>query len=148
VVVCPTAHAQSPHPIIGTWEFNLERTIFEPAPRLRSATWRFEEREDGFIIHTISRVRPNGTPGFVQIAFKLDGESYPSYSERSLGQFLTTGTPSTVMVSYKAIGTHTVEQTTSGGTTRKMVVADDDQTMTMSATGSNFSAMVVFDRVQ
>ncbi len=87
VVVCPTAHAQSPHPIIGTWELDLERTTFEPAPRVRSATFRFEEGDNGFIIHTISRVRPDGTPGFVQAAFKLDGQSYSSYSESSLARF-------------------------------------------------------------
>ena len=147
VVVCPTAHAQSPHSIIGTWEFNLERTTFEPAPRLRSATFRFEEGEDGFIIHTISRVRPDGTPGFVQRAFKLDGQSYRSYTERSLARFLTTGTSSTDMASFKAMGPNTVEQTNSG-TVRTYVVSADGQTMTMSATGSNFSALVVFDRVQ
>ena len=148
VVVCPSAHAQSPHPIIGTWELDLERTTFEPAPRVRSATHRYEEGEDGFIIFTVSRLRPNGTPGFVQTAFKLDGQSYPSYTENALALFLTTGTPSTNMVSYKAIGTRTVEQTTAGGTTRTMVVSADGQTMTMSATGSDFNATVVFDRVR
>ncbi len=127
---------------------NLERTTFEPAPRVRSATHRYEEGEDGFIIFTVSRIRPNGTPGFVQTVFKLDGESYPTYTENGLALFLTTGTPSTNMVSYKAIGTHTIEQTSAGGTTRTMVVSTDGQTMTMSATGTNFNATVVFDRVQ
>jgi hypothetical protein len=147
VAVCP-AYAQSPHSIIGTWEVNLERTTFDPAPRIRSATFRFEEGDDGFIIHTISRIRPDGTPGFVQVAFKLDGQSYPSYTERSLARFLTTGIPSAGQFSFQAMGANTVEQTSSSGTTRAFVVSVGGQTMTMSAAGSDFTAVVAFDRVQ
>ena len=139
---------QSPHPIVGTWNVNLERTTFEPAPRILTATYQYAVTDDGFIIHTISRVRPDGTPGFVQIAFKLDGMDYPYYTETSLARFLTTGAPSTVTQSHRTTGPSTIEQTTTSGTTRTFVVSADGQTMMMSATGDDFTAAVAFDRVR
>ena len=65
LLVCLAAQAQSPYPIIGTWEMNVERSTFDPGPGLRSVVHRYEEGEDGFIVFTFIYVDPSGNPGFI-----------------------------------------------------------------------------------
>ncbi len=108
LLVCLAAQAQSPHPIIGTWEMNVERSTFDPGPGLRSVVHRYEEGEDGFIVFTFIYVDPSGNPGFIHTAFKLDAEGYPIYSQVNLAQFLTGGTQSTTLRVFRATNANTI----------------------------------------
>ena len=148
VAACSTAYAQSSHRIIGTWELDPERTVFDDsASEPLRAIHKYEKGEDGFIVLTIARVGPNGEPGFRQVAFKLDGESYPLYGDRTLARFLTTGTPSTSMNSFKVVDANTLEQT-NANSIRMLVVSADGQTLPMSVTAGSVNRMVFFNRVR
>ncbi len=148
LLVCLAAQAQSPHPIIGTWEMNVERSTFDPGPGLQSDVYRYEEGENGFIVFTFIYVDPSGNPGFIQTAFKLDGEGYPIYTQVQLARFLTAGTQSTNLRVFRATNANTIEHMPEDnpGESITWTVSGNGQTLTHTETGTN--TVLVFDRVQ
>jgi len=155
-IVCLTAtetQAQ-PHPIIGTWEMNAERSTFVPGRELRTEVRRFEEREDGFILFTLALIDADGDPGFTQAAFKLDGRGYPIFTQGSLAQFLMTGSESGRRV-WLATDPNTLENRLENGQPGLVFthsVSPDGRTMVGTMTGTNaqgqtFTERLVFERV-
>ena len=149
VVVCVVAaieaEAQS-HPIIGTWELNLERSTVDPGTGPQRAVHGYVEGEDGFIVYTRSAINSNGTPGFVQIAFKMDGEGYPTYTQAALTEWLTAGTEPPLRM-FNATNANTIESTVieGAGVTITHVVSPDGQSLT---TRVGVNTVMVFDRVR
>lgn len=143
-----------PHPIIGTWEMNAERSAFLPDRQLRAEVRRFEQREDGFILFTLSLIDGEGNPGFTQAAFKLDGRGYPIYTQGSLAQFLMTGSESGKRV-WRATDSNTIENRLESGEPGLVFthsVSSDGRTMIGTMTGTNaqgqtFTERLVFERV-
>lgn len=154
LLVATKAQAQS-HPIIGTWEMNAERSTFLPDRQLRTEVRRFEEREDGFILFTLSLVDAAGHPGFTQAAFKLDGRGYPIFTQGSLAQYLMTGSEQGKRV-WRATDANTLENRLESGEPGLVFtqsVSPDGGTMVGTMTGTNaqgqtFTERLVFERVE
>ena len=160
VVACLVVQAQSPHPIVGTWEMNAERSTSDPGTgeREQNSAISFIQSPDGLFVYTRSLITSVGNPGFAQMAFKLDDQDYPLYTIGTLGNFLATGTASTITGMVKAVGGNAMELMIKvagqpAPIRRFFTVDSDGETLTYRITGINgegedINDVLVFDRVQ
>jgi hypothetical protein len=148
------AQAQLPH-VLGVWELNLDKSEIPAQLSIASETRRYSLRDDGYLVVLAVRAALNGTPEFIQIAAKTDGNDYPQYQSAPLADFQVNGTRTPLTYAETLVDDHTVEavgkfngQVINRATRR---ISADGKTMTLSATaygagGQEISFVLVFDR--
>lgn len=123
-------------PSIGTWVLNAQRSKF-PGPPPQTFIERYDMRPDGFFVSTRSIVANDGSPGFQQAVFKIDGKDYELWDNSSLAEFLASGKRTPQTLSGKAIDAYTVEyavkQMGKVITTGHRTISKDGKTMTFSS---------------
>jgi hypothetical protein len=139
-------------PRIGTWKLNLEKSQYTvgvgpqaPIMGIR----RLESRPDGFIVFTQIGLNGLSNPIFIQSTYKLDGKSYPEYTQTSLAD-LSAASAEPNRNTYKLIDSYTVEITrfdtsgrVTGGSTQ--VLSRDGRTHT--STNKDASGKVLATQV-
>ena len=145
----PTANSD---PRIGTWKLNLEKSQYTvgvgpqaPIMGIR----RLESRPDGFTVFTQIGLDGLSNPIFIQSTYKLDGKSYPEYTQTSLAD-LSAASAEPNRNTYKLIDNYTVEITrfdtsgrVTGGSTQ--VLSRDGRTHT--STNKDASGKVLATQV-
>jgi len=135
--------AQTPDPLIGTWELNVAKSTFNPGPPLKSSTRKFEAVGDG-LKFSAQNVNADGTTTTIQWTAYFDGKDYPitgdlnadTLSLTRIDRFNTEGT-------FKKAGKVTYHV--------KRVVSQDGKVWTLTAQGTDaqgkpFSHVLVFDK--
>jgi hypothetical protein len=77
VGVAGVVFAESPDPVVGTWNLNLSKSTFKPGPALKSQTRVYTESPDGTSLTTTS-TDASGKESTVMLTFKYDGKSHPA----------------------------------------------------------------------
>jgi hypothetical protein len=154
--------AQNPQPneALGTWKLNIAKSKWSPGPApaaLFSDLRRWEKRNDGFTVVTISGTDGNGNPTIQQMTYKIDGKDYPNYTTLSLAEFSATGAkPGTTTL--KVVDEYTVAIQTKDakgvpGIPILRSVSKDGKTVTMTTRGKNpqgvaVENILVYERVR
>jgi hypothetical protein len=156
VAQAPTPNS-SADPRLGTWKLSLQKSTFSPGPAPQSQLRRYEARQDGFFVLTISSVGAEGNPTFTHSVYKLDGKDYAQYTQATLSNLLATGVKSPGTFSFRVVDAKTVILTgkTDGvaGLPNTFTISGDGKTMTSTTRGTNaqgqqINNVLVFERVQ
>jgi hypothetical protein len=147
------APATAANPFLGSWKRNFEKSG-APVPAGVTSIREYQDR-GGLMLHTIVTTTPNGG-SFTFTAAKYDGQEYPVYVARTLGEFLSTGTKPARTVAFIRKDAHTLEWTDRQNgrisSTGVNQVSEDGKTMTetvkqFDAQGKQTSSSVlVFDK--
>lgn len=126
--------------LVGSWKVNWEKSKMQnPGPgSRRPALYReYRDNGDGFMLHTVIQVSPDGGTARLQLlgAVKYDNNEYPTFTQERLTNFLTSSKQPVQTVSFKVVGAYKMEWTdrTSGRMTADgtMTLEEDGRTMTM-----------------
>lgn len=124
----------------GSWKVNREKSNLQnaqPASRLPALYREYKDNGDGFMLHTVIVVSPDGQSAELQLlgAVKYDNKEYPTYTQKRLTDFLATGKQALQTVSFKVVDAYKMDWTdrTSGKITADgtMTLSEDGKTMTM-----------------
>lgn len=164
LVVAGTASAQGSasggDPIIGVWKLNVERSVWSPGPRPPSNLINMRQYaplDGGWTRFTQTSTNPQGNPTFQIGVYKIDGQRHPVQDVLTLGRTMTTGEPSGLSRSYRAIDARTVESTTYtdgvAGIPLVRTVSPDGMTFIETNRGTNpqgqeIHNVLVWDRVR
>ena len=87
-----SARAQGPR-VLGLWNLDVESSEL-PAPlMIKSEIRSYAQRGDGNLVVLALRVNSDGSPEFIQVAAKSDGEDNPQYQSGPLAELQINGTP-------------------------------------------------------
>jgi hypothetical protein len=154
------AQTRNADPVIGTWQLNVERSVWSPGPRPPAdliSLYDFTPMEDGWTRFTLTSVNAQGVPTIQLSPFRIDGEARPVHNQNTLAARMVSGEPTNLTRSYRRIDSHTTEFTTFNngvaGIPQVRTVSPDGQTYTMVTRGTNaqgvaVSNVLVFDRVR
>lgn len=126
--------------LIGSWKVNWEKSKLQnaqPASRLPALYREYKDNGDGFMLHTVIVVSPDGQSAELQLlgAVKYDNKEYPTYTQERLTNFLATGKQAAQTVSFKVVDAYKLDWTdrTSGKITADgtMTLSEDGKTMTI-----------------
>ena len=97
--------------VVGTWNLNVAKSTFDPAPGPKSLTRTYTEDKDGTSL-TVSGVAADGSAISQQSTFKYDGKAYsmtgsPDFDALSLKRVNGSTTTSTLMKAGKKVGSTT-----------------------------------------
>jgi hypothetical protein len=95
-------------PRIGTWKLNLERSEFAAGTAPQIQVRRLQSRGDGFVVFTQVGLDAEGSPTFIQTAYRFDGKPYQEYTHSSLAEFAARGTTPAKNI-YRLVDAYTVE---------------------------------------
>jgi len=154
------AEAQMPsHSVLGTWKFNVERSVWTPGPRAPADAYEIRQYSDlgnGWYRYVSTGRNNAGNPTFQIGVFKLDGQRYPVHNLATLSTQMTGGRESNLTRSYRVIDDNTVEITTYtdgvAGSPLMRQLSADGMTFIQVGEGTNaqgvqFRNLTVYDRV-
>jgi hypothetical protein len=129
--------------VVGTWNLNVAKSTFDPAPGPKSQTRTYTEDKDGTSL-AVNGVAADGSAIYQQSTFKYDGKAYamtgsPDFDALSLKRVNGSTTTSTLMKVGKHVGTTT--RTISGH--GKILTLS---TKVTGADGKPHSNVLVFDK--
>lgn len=145
-VLAAVMMAQSAEPVFrrellaGFWKLNREQSKMPNAPpgsRGPAVYREYRDNGDGFMLHTVLQVSPDGGKATLQLlgAVKYDNKEYPTFTQARLTDFLSSGKQPVQTVAFKVVDAYKLEWTdrTSGRKTADgtMTLAADGRTMTM-----------------
>ena len=142
---CPSSAfpAEPADPLLGTWQLNVHKSTFEPAPGPKGQLRTYAQSGDAEKL-TAQGISADGKPTLVEYTARYDGKDYA-----------ITGSSGGDLISLKRIDAHTTESTQKRAgmpaiiTTR--TVSEDGKTLTVttkgtSAQGVTLNHKMVFDR--
>lgn len=147
-------------PIIGVWQLNVERSVWNPGPRPpadASTIRQYASLGNGWMRFTSSNLSNAGDLVFQIGVFKLDGERYPVHTVATLGAEMTNGQPSNMTRAYRVIDPRTTESITyTGGVAGNPLVrtvSPDGMTFVETNHGTNAQGqtihnVLVWDRIR
>ena len=155
-IVCTTglmaqALAATPtSPWVGNWKLNLEKSRFNPGPTPRMQARRYELRPDGFFGALFSGVDARGTPTFLSMVFKFDGQDYRQDTQTTLPETEATGAKPGAGA-YQPVGPTSflfIQKDSKGLTINPDVVTSDSvsadgKTLTRTQTGKTAQGLVL-----
>ena len=152
--------AQMPvDPAVGTWRFNVERSVWTPGPRAPADAYElrsYTALENGWYRYMSTGRNNAGNPTFQIGVYRLDGRQYPVHSVASLTTEMVDRTRSPLTRSYRVIDENTIEMINytngeGGAPFFRQVFADGNTfiqvTEGTNAAGVEFRNVLVYDRV-
>lgn len=105
------ALGQSPatSPFTGKWRLNLDKSTFNPGPKLNMAAYQFSVRPDGFIVGTNISVNAQGVLATNMTVSHYDGNDYPSYGAGTIAELIATGKKANTTMAFKVVDARTVQ---------------------------------------
>jgi hypothetical protein len=136
-----SAQATQGDPMAGTWVLNVARSTYLPgATPPRAASYRYENRPDGYTLWVAATVGATGTPTFSYSLRKYDGKEYPTYTVGSLTALFTGGQRPAATQSSRLIDAYNTElvNKTDGVqvSTVRRTMARDGKSFTMRTTNA------------
>ena len=135
--------ADTPNPLLGTWQLNVEKSTFVPGPPPKGQL-RIYSREGEAERLTAKGVNANGEPVLVQYTARYDGKDYAM-----------TGSSNGDTISLKRIDQYTTQSTQKKAgvvaITSRRIVSKDGKTFTATnvgtdAKGRKVDSVLVFER--
>ena len=159
-VLVGAVEAQNTDPMVGTWRLNVERSVWNPGPRL-PADWyelrQYAALDDGWHGFMLTGRNLAGNPTFQAGAYKLDGQRHPWYNIGRLTSLMTAGELSPLARSYRVIDESTIEFTNysangvPGNPVTRTLTGDGMRFINVSqgtnAQGVDFRNVLVYERV-
>jgi hypothetical protein len=139
-------------PFVGTWKLNSDKSQLRGAPPGFELFRQYEDRGNGWMLHTVISVSPRGV-GFLFSAARYDGKQYPVWNARLLGKTVSDGQKTPRTVEFERISAYQLRWTdrtdgklTLGGL---CTVSPDGMTLTITANGARQHGTFtqIFDRV-
>jgi hypothetical protein len=145
LVQSASAQATQGDPMAGTWVLNVAKSTYLPgATPPRAASYRYENRPDGFTLWVSATVGATGTPTFSYSLRKYDGKEYPTYTVASLTALFTGGQRPAATQSSRLLDAYNTEliNKTDGVhiSTVRRTMARDGKSFTMRTTNAQTGA--------
>jgi hypothetical protein len=128
VALPPSAGAQAPKGLEGTWTLDVAKSTFNPGPAPKSMTVTYTPKGDDMKI-VVDATPAEGAPQHWEMTGKYDGKDYP-----------VTGNPNADMISMKLVNEHTGESTFKKNgkvtATNRRTLSADGKTLTIVSKGT------------